>query len=464
MIEIGPSILAGLQFDPSFFEKHELIPEYFSEGREREIFLEFRRQFNESSKVDAAIASARVQGNGSAAFIGSLQDTVVTFVPGNFPFLVEELRRQYFHRRLLRHVEDLRLKRLDYDEAAARIGKDFEKFNEETASSGPSRTILLSDVQPQEVSWLWKNYFPMGRASLVSGDPDSGKTFFALDMAARISRGQPWADGSPGQEPGNVLYLTVEDQAGDTLRPRLDSLGGDPGRIAILNPECSDFLNFAEKGGLDFFEKESIKHGIRFAVIDPILDFSGGINPNAPEQVRAFLTPIMRIAEKHNFALLLIAHLNKSQTMSAIYRTGGSTQAWLGKCRAAFMIFRDADEKGKRYFQRIKANLSPEDPPQLCFRPIDGRLVFETGAEEVDIEDHLNPQRREEAADSSFAIRWLKTALKDGPLEYRDLRKAAEEAGVGKDALYRARRKLGIIPTTSGFGKFKTSAWELPTR
>jgi hypothetical protein len=47
--------------------------------------------------------------------------------------------------------------------------------------------VTLSDVQPEPVHWLWRDRFPYGMLSLLVGIEGSGKTFLALDMAARIS-------------------------------------------------------------------------------------------------------------------------------------------------------------------------------------------------------------------------------------------------------------------------------------
>jgi len=352
------------------------------------------------------------------------------------------------------------VRRRDYDHE--KIKALYQKIDELSAEK-EDITIFLSEVESRQVDWLWRNYFPLGRLSMLSGDPNDGKTFFGLDMSARVTRGTVWPDGSKVGEPGEVLYLSIEDQAADTLRPRIDSLKGDPSKIRVLRPDSEDFLSFAEKDGLKTFE--GIIKGmtdIRLAVIDPILDFSGQINPNSAEQVRTLLSPLAKIAEKYGIAILLIGHLNKAQSMSALYRTGGSTGAWLGKCRAAFMIFRDQDDKGKRYLMPLKANLAPRDPDRWSFRIIEGRLEFEKVTEDLEIDDYINPQLRMEAREASHAVNWLRDILKSGPKDSKEIRTKAEENGIPQNTLYRAMRKLNIINKTEGFGKFKSSIWALP--
>ena len=57
------------------------------------------------------------------------------------------------------------------------------------------RTRRLSDVEPEDVTWLWQDRIPFGKLTLICGDPGLGKSFVTLDCAARFSRGLPWPDG-----------------------------------------------------------------------------------------------------------------------------------------------------------------------------------------------------------------------------------------------------------------------------
>lgn len=49
--------------------------------------------------------------------------------------------------------------------------------------------VRMSDVQLQEVKWLWKPYIPFGKLTIIQGDPGEGKTTFALQLAAACSSG-----------------------------------------------------------------------------------------------------------------------------------------------------------------------------------------------------------------------------------------------------------------------------------
>jgi hypothetical protein len=463
---ISKVVLGSLILRTSLIESSDLLTaDLFSSPRERRTFELITAMYEDGQpeEIDRVLLISKLGGDGVAAFVASLTDGLQHLSNKMFIGRILELRKKTLTAQLLAKIErQAKAGVLDLDE----IRPDLDAIDAlRSDHAGPPHMVLLSSVEAQPVEWLWPNFIPLGKATMISGDPNVGKTFFMLDVAARLSRGLPWPDGSPGSEPANAIYFTVEDQAKDTLRPRIDSLGGDPSKVGILNPICSDFVTFAEKDGIHMLEQDIIKLGnVHLVVLDPIIDFSGEVNPNAAEQVRAFLTPLIRLAEKLNFALVLIAHLNKAQSQSAIYRTGGSTSAWLGKCRAAFMIFKDTEEKKKRYVSAIKSNLAADDPPQLSFVPNSGRLVFETVVEEVDVDEQINPLLRGQGAEKeerSFAVKWLKDALKAGPVVARELRQAAREAGITESTLLRTAHKLNLEMKSEGFGKFKTSSWSL---
>jgi hypothetical protein len=72
-------------------------------------------------------------------------------------------------------------------------------------------SINLSEVEALPIDWLWESFIPIGEGTLFSANPGDGKSFFVMDIAARLSRGTRWLDGTPVGEAANTLYLTVED-------------------------------------------------------------------------------------------------------------------------------------------------------------------------------------------------------------------------------------------------------------
>ena len=97
----------------------------------------------------------------------------------------------------------------------------------------------MADVASQDVTWLWPGRIPLGKIALLIGDPGMAKTMLALDVAARVTTGAPFPDGS--RPPlGDVVILTAEDGLADTIRPRLDRAGADVSRVWVLQAVRSD--------------------------------------------------------------------------------------------------------------------------------------------------------------------------------------------------------------------------------
>ncbi len=83
----------------------------------------------------------------------------------------------------------------------------------------------LCDVQAESVSWLWPSRFALGKLALLVGDPAVGKSFLTCELAALVSTGGAWPDGSGNAPCGGVVILNAEDGLADTIKPRLLAAG-----------------------------------------------------------------------------------------------------------------------------------------------------------------------------------------------------------------------------------------------
>lgn len=59
-----------------------------------------------------------------------------------------------------------------------------------------------------EVEWLWTDRIPLGKVSLLIGNPGLGKSLLTIDMAARVTQGLQFpefqkAEGGEGKVEGN---------------------------------------------------------------------------------------------------------------------------------------------------------------------------------------------------------------------------------------------------------------------
>jgi hypothetical protein len=93
-------------------------------------------------------------------------------------------------------------------------------------------------------------------------------------------------------------------------------------------------------------------------VIDPIMAFlEATVATGSDPSVRQALLPLMRLAEKHRCAVLLVRHLNKDGGVQSIYRGGGSIGI-IGACRSGWLVARDPHDPSRRVLAEVKNNLA----------------------------------------------------------------------------------------------------------
>src|SRR5262249_2652908 len=108
---------------------------------------------------------------------------------------------------------------------------------------GGAQLVPLDSVQARDVSWLWPGRIARGKITLLVGDPGVGKSFLTLDLAAGVSRGCGWPDGSASCGSGEVILISAEDDLADTVQPRLSRAGADMSRITWLESVRTPLLD-----------------------------------------------------------------------------------------------------------------------------------------------------------------------------------------------------------------------------
>lgn len=98
----------------------------------------------------------------------------------------------------------------------------------------------LAEIESQPVNWLWEGRIPRGKMTVLDGEPGSGKSLLALDLAARVSRGaaMPLSRIKPSG-PANVVLYNDDDSLADTVRPRLEAAGADLTRIRSVDGQIT---------------------------------------------------------------------------------------------------------------------------------------------------------------------------------------------------------------------------------
>jgi putative DNA primase/helicase len=91
-----------------------------------------------------------------------------------------------------------------------------------------------ADIEVEPIKWLWPGWIAAGKLHIIAGRAGTGKTTVALAVAATMTRGGKWPDKTWCSQPGNVVMWAGEDDAADTLVPRLAAMGADLSRIHFV--------------------------------------------------------------------------------------------------------------------------------------------------------------------------------------------------------------------------------------
>ena len=144
------------------------------------------------------------------------------------------------------------------------------------------KMIRMSEVESQEVKWLWYPFIPYGKLTIIQGDPGDGKTTLVLNIAAKLSKGECLDGDMDVQEPVNVIYQTAEDGLADTVKPRLEIAGADCEKILVID-ESDKSLSMADER----LEEALAKTGAKVLILDPIQAYlGGGMDMNRANEAR----------------------------------------------------------------------------------------------------------------------------------------------------------------------------------
>jgi RecA-family ATPase len=310
--------------------------------------------------------------------------------------------------------------------------------------------IRASEVEPEVVAWLWSGRVPFGKLTGLVGDPGLGKSTVALDIVARLSVGAAMPDGI-ALEPATSLVLSAEDGIADTLVPRLLAAGADTDRVLFMLDTDEAETPLPPRTIPDAIpEIEAVveEHGVRLVVIDPLGAFlAAGINSWADTAVRGALAPLAAMAERTGAAVLIVAHLNKAASQSAIYRVGGSIGI-VAAMRSVILVAKDPDDDDGRVLAPLKANLA-RSAPSLAFS-----LTAEDNAA-VSVNWHGESDHGAEqllAAQTQAVHRtkideaeaFLRDALAKGPRPATQMEAKAKSLGITIRTLTRAKKNVGV--------------------
>lgn len=343
--------------------------------------------------------------------------------------------------------------------------KELAELTEEwkpTAEEPSTGVIQLSDVQSTKTQWLWKPYIPLGKITLMTADPGTGKTFFCLYLAAQVSTGRPFYGTESGYtEPRTVVYQTAEDGIADTIKPRLEPMQPNFKNIYVINEE-TEALSLSDER----IENVMKTYHPSLMIFDPLQAYLGAdVDMHRANEVRPVLAQIGRLAEKYNCAVIFIMHNSKMGQNQALYRALGSIDI-PAIARSMLILGKNPDNPQQKVLCHEKSSLAMHGKSilfNIC--PDFGGIVFD-GFSDFKADDILNPRKvgrdKPSVTKDQATEELLQVIGERNYCELEEVQQLQEEIGCSKETIYRAKRDLGLDTVSIGYSINKHTYWITP--
>ncbi len=313
-----------------------------------------------------------------------------------------------------------------------------------------SLVTLYSDVKATTVNWLWYPYIPIGKITIVAGDPGDGKSTMMMNLIAEFSKGGSMPDGTEIGRPSRVIYQCSEENAGDTIKPRFEMCGADCSKIGFINEEVHNGLTLDDER----IGRMIAEFRPRLVVLDPIQAYLGTqADLTMMTKARKLMRRLSSWATINRCAIVLISHLNKSEGKRDLYRSLGSIDV-VAAARSVIMVERDPEDWDLRIVRQVKNNLAPVgDDLVFSLTKKDGfKWVGKNDGKKKQLKRPDLPKNKHELA----AI-LIEDALADGDVESLKIQSVMKKYGIGSKTMQETKERLGV----TSYRKMRKWYWHL---
>ena len=299
------------------------------------------------------------------------------------------------------------------------------------------KIIKMSEIESQEIEWLWFPFIPYGKLTIIQGDPGDGKTTLVLNLAAKLSKGEALDKNMDIKEPIMVIYQTAEDGLADTVKPRLELAGADCEQIIVID-ESDKSLSMADER----LEEAIQTTGAKLLILDPIQAYlGGGMDMNRANEARDMTKKLGALAEKYKCAIVLIGHMNKASGNKAAYRGMGSID-FFAVARSVLLVGRMEGEPNIRAVVQIKNNLAAFGHPKAFALSEAGfRWLGDYDITADEILGGIAPKANKLEQAKQLLRKLAETS---NAVQSNEIFDMAEEQGISKRTLESAKKELGI--------------------
>lgn len=230
--------------------------------------------------------------------------------------------------------------------------------------------------------------------------------------------------------------MALEDDPSVVLKPRYEAMKADCSKIYFYD---QSFV--LDENKLETLETQIISKSIKLVVIDPVVAyFTQGADANKATDVRMFMSSRHEIAKRNDISILLVRHWNKNTYGTASQRGSGSVD-FRNASRSVLQVIKNKDD---RYIALEKSNYAA-NAKTISFKIEDSKIVWgleiDKTADDLLSEANFKDDSlgsREDAKDLILRL------LKHGPVLAKDIEEEAEQYGISKRTLHRAKQDLEI--------------------
>lgn len=342
-----------------------------------------------------------------------------------------------------------------------------EQLGEQVRRKAQDGVILTraSDLQITPIIWLWRDWLACGKLHLLAGAPGQGKTTIALSLAATVTSGGHWPDGSRCPV-GSALVWSGEDDPADTLAPRLKAMGADMDRVYFVSGARVDGEEQPFDPARDLIQLAAAVERIgdvRLIVVDPIVSAVAG-DSHKNTEVRRAMQPLVDMAAAAGAAVVGITHLSKGTAgRDPTERVTGSI-AFAAVARAVLMAAKvgGADGEDRRILVRSKSNNGPDNGgfvysleqteaiPGVQASAVRWGEAIEGTARELLAESETDRADDDDGSAKGRAEAWLIELLAGGAISSKQVQSDAKEAGLSWATVRRAADSLNVARIKDG--------------
>lgn len=326
----------------------------------------------------------------------------------------------------------------------------------------------LKDVEPKEISWLWRPFIAFGKVTLIQGDTGIGKTSLMVKVMADLSKGlypptmfRERLHPQEMKEPITTYYVSVENGIADTIVPLFNLLKGDKEYVQYQDETKEHFVLTGDE------IRECVRiTGAKLIVVDPWQQFLDDASSTDNDALRAMVRDVQNAAEETGAAVVLCGNYTKAVVRSDLSKGIGGSE--LFNTLRSVLTVKYGDDPSERCMITSKMSfLGKEVTPVRFTQDEDYRISYviddldfpvELGSTDAE-EDVGEEMDAREAAGSKGerTAAFLADLLRDGPMDSNDVKRAVQASEFSMTTVNRVKDGIVVVERQSD----RSSIWRL---